>query len=36
MDMEENYNYIIASNDKYFGIIDIGDNMFYDYDFKYV
>ncbi|MFA5917809.1 MAG: MG2 domain-containing protein [Candidatus Gracilibacteria bacterium] len=31
-----NYNYIFVSNDKYFGIVDLNNNMFSDYDFKYV
>lgn len=33
---EDDYNYIIVSNDKYFWIIDLNYNMFSDYDFKYV
>lgn len=30
------YNYVIVSNDKYFWIVDLNYNMFSDYDFKYV
>ncbi len=30
------YNYIIVSNDKYTWIVDLNNNMFQDYDFKYV
>ncbi len=31
-----NYNYVFVTNDKYFGIVDLNNNMFSDYDFKYV
>lgn len=33
---EMKYNYVIASNDNYIWIIDLNNNIFYDYDFKYV
>ncbi len=33
---DSSFNYIISSNDKFFGILDLNYNSFSDYDFKYV
>lgn len=35
IDSKDDYNYIFASNDKYFWVVDLNYNMFSDYDFKY-
>lgn len=35
LDSNKDYNYIFASNDKYFWVVDLNHNMFSDYDFKY-
>ncbi|MDD3302064.1 MAG: MG2 domain-containing protein [Candidatus Gracilibacteria bacterium] len=36
IDKIDDLNYIIVSNDKYFGIVDLNTNLFSDYDFNYV